>query len=440
MSSTDHSAMMAPPVRVLDRQDRRRRLAAIGIGNFMEWFDFAIYGYFAAAIGAQFFPTGDPTTELLIALAVFAVGFFSRPVGALILGPIGDRYGRRPLLVITVLGMGLATALIGLTPSYSSWGIAASIIVITLRFVQGAMVGGEWPAAAAYLGESAPAGKRGLYASIMTVTAGLAFLVGTGIATLISMTLTPEQGAEWGWRLPFIASVILAGIALYIRRNLDDTPVFEEIERRRTENVLEKIDRKEFLRGFTLALAFSAVFGLTLYYFITYTPNYLAGVVGMPRSFALTVVSIGLVATVIANPLVGALSDRIGRRPIALTGAIAVVVFSVPMFMAMSSGQFGWAALAAVVVGVLLALCGTMNAVLLVEVFPASRRSTGAALGHNIANAVVSGPGPFVAAWLVAATGNLVAPGFYLGAVALLCFAVLALWLPETYKRNISEG
>ena len=438
MSHTTQAA--ATTLRSLDRADLRRRRAAIGIGNFMEWFDFAIYGYFAAIIGQQFFPTGDPGTELLSSLAVFAVGFLARPVGALLLGPIGDRHGRRSVLIITVLGMGLATTLIGLTPSYAAWGIAAPIAVIVLRFVQGMMVGGEWSAAATYLGESAPAGKRGLYASLITSTAGGAFLVGTGVATVISLSLTTEQAASWGWRLPFIASVVMAALAIWIRRRLDDTPVYEEVERRRADNTIEKVSRRDRFGAFLLALAFSGVFGITLYVFITYTVNYLGGVVGMPRELALTAVSIGLVAHIIANPLVGALSDRVGRRPILLTGAAGVVVLSVPIFLLLSTGEFGLTVLASVILGVLVSICGTMNVVLLVEVFPASIRSAGAAIGYNLASAVFAGPGPFVAAALVAATGNLVAPAFYLGAVALLCLIVLWLGLPETKDRDIAAG
>lgn len=427
-------------LRSLDRNDLRRRRIAIGIGNFMEWFDFAIYGYFAAIIGQQFFPTGDPVTELLSSLAVFAVGFFARPVGALVLGPIGDRHGRRSVLVITVLGMGAATALIGLTPSYATWGIAAPIAIIALRFVQGMMVGGEWSAAATYLGESAPAHKRGLYASLITSTAGAAFLVGTGVATVITLTLTPEQAASWGWRLPFIASVVMAALAIWIRRRLDDTPVYEEVERRRAESAAPKVSGRERANAFLLALAFSGVFGITLYYFITYLVNYLGGVVGMPRELALTAVAIGLAANIVVNPIAGALSDRVGRRPVLLAGAAGVAVLSVPLFLALSTGQFLWVTAAAIVLGMLASVCGTMNVVLLVEVFPASIRSAGAAIGYNVASALFAGPGPFVAAALVAATGNLIAPSFYLGAIALLCFIVLWLRLPETKDRDIAAG
>jgi MHS family proline/betaine transporter-like MFS transporter len=289
----------------------------------MEWFDFAIYGYFVAVIGAQFFPAGDPATEVLSSLAVFAVGFIARPLGAVVLGPIGDRHGRKLVLVITVLGMGLTTALIGVIPSYASIGVAAPILVVVLRCIQGMMVGGEWSTAATYLGESAPANRRGLHASLVTATAGLAFLVGTIVAAAINGILTPQEVSAWGWRVPFIASLVRAVVAIFIRQKLGETPVYEEMARRREEFKPAPVPMAVKMRAFVLTLAFSALFGVSLYYFITYANNHLSGVVGMPRVEALTACGIALAVYVVANPLLGSLSDRIGRRPLVLLSTMA---------------------------------------------------------------------------------------------------------------------
>ena len=433
-------SLSVPPVTALTNTDIRKRQLAVGIGNFMEWFDFAIYGYFAAVIGAQFFPTGNPTTEMLASLAVFAVGFISRPLGALILGPIGDRHGRKAVLLTTVLGMGVTTALIGLTPSYAAIGVAGSIAIVILRFVQGMMVGGEWSAAATYVGESAPAHKRGLHASLITVTAGLAFLAGTGSAIGINLILSPADVSAWGWRIPFIASLVMCVVAIYIRQKLEDTPVYEHLARQRESNELQAVPAKVKAKSFLLALSFSALFGVGLYYLIAYANNYLSGVVGMPRTEALAACAIALVVTVIGNPLAGALSDRIGRRPVVLIGALGLTLLSIPIFMLMSTGTFALVVLGASVLAVLVSMTGTMNVVLLVEVFPASIRSTGAALGHNVALALLAGPAPLMAASLVAATGNTVAPAYYLAAVSLLTLIILWCILPETRKNDISKG
>lgn len=431
---TDTDLLTLPPA------DRRKRLAAVGIGNFMEWFDFAIYGYFAAIIGAQFFPSGDATAEMLSSLAVFAVGFISRPVGALILGPIGDRFGRRTVLIITVLGMGVITALIGLTPSFATIGVAAPIIVVILRLLQGAMVGGEWTSAAAYIGESAPKSKRALYASIVTATAGLAFLVGTLTAALLQAVMEQEALAAWGWRIPFIASLLMAAIAVYIRRKLDDTPVFEELERKRATNTVEHTTFGHKARAFIMTLAFSGIFGVSLYYFVTYANNHLTGAVGMDRMQSLLATGAAIVLYVSFNPLVGTISDRIGRKPVLLTGIIGLIIWSVPAFMLMNTGNPFLAFLGLVVFSFFVACCAVMNNVLLVEVFPASVRSTGSAIGYNIAYAALAGPGPLIAAALVASTGSLISPAFYVIAVGVVALAVLLPLLKETRHVDISHG
>ncbi|KAA9155889.1 MHS family MFS transporter [Microbacterium lushaniae] len=406
----------------------------------MEWFDFAIYGYFAAIIGAQFFPSGDPTAEMLSSLAVFAVGFVSRPFGALILGPLGDRLGRRTVLIITVLGMGIVTALIGLTPSYATIGIAAPIIIVVLRLLQGGFAGSEWTSAAAYIGESAPTRKRAVYASVVTGTAGLAFLVGTITAAVLTASMSEEALGSWGWRVPFVASFLMAVVAIYIRRKLVDTPVFEEVERKRANNSLEVTATGVKVKAFVMTLAFSGIFGVSLYYFITYVNNFLSGPVGMPRVDALIVCGVAMAIYVAFNPLVGIIVDRVGRRPILFTGLIGLIVWSAPAFWLMSTANPWLAGLALVPFGFFVACTAVVNNVLLVEVFPASIRATGSAIGYNVAYALLAGPGPLIAAALVAGTGLLISPSFYVIAVAILSLAVLLPTLKETKGIDISHG
>ncbi|ANC05445.1 MFS transporter [Pseudomonas putida] len=417
--------------------DIRKRAIAVGIGNFMEWFDFAVYGYFAAVIGMLFFPSSAPGVSLLSSLAVFAVGFLSRPFGALILGPIGDRFGRRAVLIITVFGMGVCTTIIGLLPTYEAIGISAPVLLIAMRFVQGMMVGGEWSSAGIYIVESAPANRRATAASVITGTAGLAFLFGTFVAATITTTLSDAQLTAWGWRLPFVASIVMTGIAIFIRRKLGDTPVYEEMVRQRdSAQAPSKAVRR---RAFITTFAFSALFGVSLYYFVTYANNHLVTTVGLPRSTALWLCSIALVVYVIVNPLIGRLSDRIGRRKLLLGAAAALTVLAFPIFLLINSGNSAAILLGLIILGVLVAVTAVMDVVLLVEVFPASIRSTGAALGHNLALAILAGPGPFIAAALIRMTGDANLPAAYLAGVSLLCLLVLCKTLPETRDNDISR-
>jgi MHS family proline/betaine transporter-like MFS transporter len=419
--------------------DMRKRAIAVGIGNFMEWFDFAIYGYFAAIIGTLFFPSSAPGVSLLSSLAVFAVGFISRPFGALILGPIGDRLGRRAVLIITVFGMGICTTLIGLLPTYNAIGILAPVLLIALRFVQGMMVGGEWSSAGIYIVESAPANRRATAASVITGTAGCAFLFGTFTAAVLSNLLSDAQLTDWGWRLPFVASIAMTAVAVYIRRKLGDTPVYEEMVRQRGTKKVQAPSRAVKRQAFITTFAFSALFGVSLYFFITYANNHLVTTVGLPKSTALWLCSLSLVVYCVAHPLIGRFSDVYGRRRLLLGAAAALTVLAYPIFLLLNTGNLLAIVLGLTVLGLLVAVTAVMDVVLLVEVFPASIRSTGAALGHNLALAILAGPGPFIAAALVREFGNPDLPAGYLAAVSLACLLVLWRTLPETKDKDISQ-
>lgn len=418
----------------------RKQVVAVGIGNFMEWFDFAIYGYFAAIIGSIYFPSDATGVSLLSSLAVFAVGFVSRPFGALILGPIGDRFGRKTVLMITVFGMGVFTTLIGLLPGYDTIGTTAPILLVVLRFLQGMMVGGEWSAAGIFLVESAPANRRASAASVVTFTAGIAFLLGTATAAAINATLSEAQVYSWGWRVPFVLSIVMTFIAVFIRRKLNDTPVYHELQEKKANNTLERVSSKDKLNAFVLSFAFSALFLVSLYYFITYANNHLVSILGMSKTSALWLCSASLVVYCILHPLVGRFSDHYGRRKLALFAAAGLTVMAYPIFVMMNSGKPALILLGLIIMAFLVAISAVMNVVLLVEVFPASIRSTGAALGHNVSSALLAGPGPFIAAALIQYTGNPNVPAWYLAAVSLVCFLILYTRLPETKNVDLSAG
>lgn len=422
---------------------RIRTAVAVGIGNFMEWFDFAIYGFFAVLIGQMFFPANaDPIVASLSSLSVFAVGFLMRPLGAFILGPIGDKYGRRTSLVASVMIMGAATFLMGLLPSYATIGIAAPILLVLLRCVQGLAAGGEWSGSAAYLVESAPDHRRGLFASLISGTAALAFIVGSFVALWINSALDPEAVAAWGWRIPFLLALPMALIGLYIRLKLGDTPVFTALKANHqvAESPLKASGNKKNIYAILLTFAFSSVSGLGIYYLATYMNNHFTTALGVERVNALLFSGIGLLLYLLMCPIAGIISDRYGRRWPNIIGTIGFVVLAVPSFLLFETGNAVLIVLGVAVIGACQALCSVTNVVLLVELFPASTRSSGSALGYNLGLAFIAGPGPLVATALVASTGVSISPSWYLVAVSLVALPILLKWLPETFKRDLHSN
>ena len=419
---------------------RTKVAVAVGIGNFMEWFDFAVYGFFAAIIGSLFFPPDTtPFVALLGSLAVFAVGFVMRPLGGFILGPIGDRYGRRIALSVSVLAMGVATTLIGLIPDYQSIGIFAPIILVLLRCVQGLSAGGEWTGSAAYLIESTPSNRRGIFASIISGTAAVATVVGSLFALYLNNILTPEELSSWGWRVPFLLAAPLALIGLYIRSRLGETPVYEKVKADNNVTTSAIKSSRRNIKPILLTLAIASVQGLGFYYLATYIVNYLTTTLMLERGPALTLSAIGLIVYMILCPIAGLLADKYGRRKLNIIGTIGYVIIPIPVFMLMSGGNN-----VAIVAGIIaLSMCQCLvsvtTVVMLVELFPASSRATGSALGFNFGLAFVAGPGPFIATWIAGVTGSAVAPAGYLVLVAFIAIFVIVKWLPETKGRDISS-
>ncbi len=431
----------APPRTSADT--RLRTSVAVGIGNFMEWFDFAIYGFFAVLIGELFFPAGaDPVVAALSSFSVFAIGFLMRPLGAFILGPIGDKHGRRTALVVSVVLMGTATFLIGVLPSYAAIGVAAPVLLVLLRCAQGLAAGGEWSGSAAYLVESAPANRRGLFGSLISGTAALAFIVGSFVALWINSSLGQEALRSWGWRIPFLLALPMALIGLYIRMRLGDTPVFTTLQEKHevADAPLKQASDRRNLYAILLTFAFSSVSGLGIYYLATYMNNHFTNALGFDRPHALLLSGIGLFLYMLMCPLAGMLSDRVGRRSIQLLGTAGFVVLSIPAFLLFETGNSVLIVAGVALLGVCQALCSVTNVVLLVELFPASTRSSGSALGYNLGLALIAGPGPLIATALVNASGSTLSPSWYLVAVSVVALPILLKWLPETFKRDIHSN
>ncbi|MTD54706.1 MFS transporter [Amycolatopsis pithecellobii] len=427
-----------PDVHAVTRSEHRRRLIAGGIGNFMEWFDFAIYGFFAAAIGTNFFPSTSSTASLLSALAVYAIAFLMRPVGGLVIGAIGDRRGRRFALMLSVGLMGAATALIAVLPPYSAIGIAAPAVLVLLRCVQGFSAGGEWTGSTAFLVENAPAGRRGLVASVVPMTGAIGVAAGAGSALLIQNLLAADQIATWGWRIPFLAAFPLTLVGLYIRIKLDETAVFHQLRARDevAEAPIRTVLRAE-KRGVAISFALSAITVLGFYYIATYVVTFLTTTAGMKRGTALWVVSAGALVYSGLCVVAGALSDRVGRRPISLAGGAGLALFAIPAFLLMATGRPGPAILGIVLFGVFQAMHISTTTVMLIELFPARTRMTGSAIGYNLGAALIAGPGPLIAAALAATGGFAGLPATYIAVVAAICSIALFFLLPETRFRRL---
>jgi MFS transporter, MHS family, proline/betaine transporter len=424
----------------LSSGDARRVAGAAAIGNFMEWFDFAVYGFFAVTIGKVFFPSDSDTASLLSSLAVYGVAFLVRPVGGLVLGAYGDRAGRRAALSLSVILMGLSTTLVAALPTYASVGFLAPVLLIALRCVQGFSAGGEWTGTSAFLVEYAPKGRRALWGSVVSATAALGTLAGALIALGLSTWLSEEQLLSWGWRIPFLLAAPLGMIGLYVRLKLEDTPVYRELQAAQEveDRPLQTSGRKN-RKAIGLVMASASISGLGYYYLGSYVVTYLTESVELERSTALGIVAAGITCYALLCPCAGLLSDRIGRRPSVLVGCAGLAIWSVPMMALLATGAPVPAVLGIAAFGIFQAMVNVNGVVILVELFPAATRVSSSAIGYNLGLALIAGPGPLIAAALAAWTDGGVTPGLYVVAVALVSGLVLSRWLVETKDRPLHE-
>lgn len=416
----------------------RRVVSATLIGNFTEWFDFAVYGAVAVTVGRVFFPTGDAVTSLLASLAVFGVAFVFRPLGGAVLGSVGDRYGRRVALSTAVLGISVATTCIALLPGYATIGFWAPALLVLLRSVQGLSAGGEWTSASAFLAEYAPPGRRGARAALISASGGSAIVTGTVSVLALETALSAEQMQAWGWRLPFLLAAPLGLAGLYLRLRIDETPVYRQM---RAQDDVAVAPLREALRterrALLVAFACASVTGVGFYYLATYFANAMS--VSGSRPAALLVTSVALVWYVVLCVPAGRLSDRIGRRPVYIGSAIGHAVLAVPVLMLIGSGSPWLALLGMCLFVVPQAGLNVMSSIVLVELFPARTRSSGAALAYSLGVGPIAGTAPLVAAALAAASGTVVAPGLYLAVIALGVGFVLRGALPETAGRSLTD-
>lgn len=417
----------------------KRVVWAASIGNFVEWFDFALYGFLATTIAQLFFPSGDSTTALLKTFAVFAVAFAFRPLGGLVFGMLGDRFGRRRVLSITILLMAAATTLIGLLPTYASIGLAAPLLLTLIRCVQGFSAGGEYAGACIYLIEHAPAGQRARYGSAALVSTFASFAAAAVVTYALNTWLSAEQMASFGWRLPFLIAAPLGLVGLYLRWRLDETPAFKALAsaERAVHAPLGQTLREQGGAMCCLA-AFISLTALSFYMCTTYFVTYLQLQGGQPQPTALLISLLTLLFAAACCPFAGRFSDRVGRRPTMLAAAAWLVLTIYPAFLLARSGVFLPALAGAFLLAIGAVLCGVVTAVLLSEVFPTRSRYTASAITYNMAYTLFGGTAPLIATWLIERSGDPLAPAYYLAAIALFALAG-GLSLPETAGRPLNH-
>ena len=408
--------------------------------NFIEWFDYATYSYFAVVIAHVFFPNDDPALALIQTFAVFALSFLLRPIGAIFWGNMGDKKGRKWSLTVSVFMMAGATFCIGLLPGYAALGICAPALLLLLRMIQGFSASGEYAGAATFLAEYAPTDKRGMYCSIVPASTAIGLLVGSAFATVM-YTIMPEAAVnEWGWRIPFWLALPLGYITHYIRTHLEDSPVYAQMQERMKE-MGEKVEHPirtlftKHLRVLLISFGACVLNAVGFYAVLTYLPNYLETTLNYPPSDASTITTIVLVVYIAFIFLSGRISDKVGRKKMLIGACVGFILFTVPAFMLLGTMNF-WVIL---IVELFMCLLLTINdgtlASYLTETFPTDVRYSGFALSFNLANAIFGGSASFISFWLIDLTGNAIAPAWYMVAIAVVAFIAMCMTHDHSGKK-----
>lgn len=417
-----------------------RLAAASSIGTTLEWFDFTIYNLMAAMVfNAIFFPSFDPMMGTILAFSTYAVGYLSRPFGGVIFGHLGDKLGRRFVLVATLVLMGIATGLMGLLPTYQAWGIWSPILLVTLRFVQGAAIGGEWAGAVLLSMEHGDQRRRGLNASFAQVGPACGTLLGAGFLAVCAAVLPSDAFQTWGWRIPFLASAALVAFGLWLRRGVDETPMFKQLERHSHK---VQLPVREVVVGHwrRLLIAGSVRIGSDIVYglLIVFTLTYVTTVLHLPRSLALTATMLGSALHAVSVPLFGGLSDRLGRRTVYGAGAILSIFWGVAYFHLMNTRDPVGVCVAVVVGMFFQAMMYGPQASLVTEQFPTRVRYAGASLAATLGGIIGGAFGPLVFAALYRAYQSTGPISLYVGAgLAVTLVGLFA--AKETARKPLQE-
>jgi len=421
---------LAPPA-VRTKPSLTQIIVAASLGNALEWFDFLIYGYFAVTISKVFFPGGDETASLLATFGTFSVSFLVRPIGAIVIGAYTDRAGRKAGLTLSIMLMVVGTTMTAVTPGYATIGLAAPILILIARLLQGFSVGGEFGSAVTFLAEQT-ASRKGFVASWQWASTGITNALASAFGIVLTSILSPEQLGEWGWRVPFLFGILVGPIGLYIRRRLDETPEYAEIKPTRTpvrdvlrDNPIECL----------LAIG-AAVISNSSAYIILYIPTYAIKEMHLPQATGYIATFVGAVVLGIASPIAGHFSDKFGRSGI-LSGTAWLFFLTTPVvfYLMIAYPSLATAVFAASWLSLVKAGYSGVLPSQLAELFPTRLRGIGVSLSFAIAVTIFGGFTPFVSTWLISVTGNSLSPSFYIMFTAALSIIALAFVRSRRYPR-----
>jgi len=448
-------------VTVVDRPKVKRAVSAAALGNTMEWFDFGVYSYVAATLGRVFFPSSSPSAQVISTFATFAAAFLVRPLGGLVFGPLGDRIGRKRVLSATMLLMAAGTFAVGFLPGYRTVGLAAPMLLLVCRLVQGFSTGGEYAGATTYIAEYSPDRKRGFLGSWLDFGTFVGYSMGSGLVTALTALLSEGQMLSWGWRVPFFVAGPLGLVGLYMRLRLEETPAFQQVEAEHEhehpqpaaeEEPEDGEDRLEQARmsgrgrlkelvtrhwqAMLICVGLVLLYNVTNYMVTAYLPTFMTKSVGLPSLTSDLLVLGTMVLVVLTITTVGRSSDKFGRRPMFLWAGLAMIVLATPAFMLIKQGGIVLPAVGCVILGLLLVCFAGTSASTLPALFPTHLRYGGLSVAFNVSVSLFGGTTPLFTSWLVERSGNDLVPGFYL-MVAGAIGVVAALFLRETAGRPL---
>lgn len=432
-------------ITIIDDSKLKKAITAAALGNAMEWFDFGVYGFLAYALGQVFFPSASPSVQMIAALATFSVPFLIRPLGGLVFGVLGDKFGRQKVLSVTIIIMALSTFCIGLIPSYATIGIWAPILLLIAKLAQGFSIGGEYSGAAIFVAEYSPDRKRGLMGSWLDFGSIAGFLLGAGVVVLLSSLLGDAQFHDWGWRIPFFLALPLGFIGLYLRHALEETPAFQQHIEAMDKNDRENIQNPphvslraiatQYWKSLSICVGLVIVTNVTYYMLLTYMPSYLSHNLNYSTDHGVLIIIAIMIGMLFVQPVIGLLSDKIGRKPFVIGGSIGLLFLAYPAFLMINSNIIALIFLGLLILAVLLNSFTGVMASILPAIFPTNVRYSALAISFNI-SVLIAGATPTFAAWLVEATHNLYMPAYYLMVVAIIGL-VTGLKMKETANKPL---